>query len=273
MKTVLLGMMCGALLVLAGCGRSGDPTTTITAAEVAQQPVVTTEPTAMPLTHTPQSEPTETAVPPANTPPPEPTETAIPPTDTPQPEPTRTAGEAIARGTSTATPLSEPTASAIPCSGVLTSPNQEGPYYSPGSPERTSLIDEGLPGVPILIIGRVFDQNCDPIAGAKLDFWLADVNGEYDNVGYTLRGHLFTDENGNYALESIEPTPYTGRPPHVHAKVFAPDGRELLTTQMYFSGSEGSSDVTALPDLLAEYLGADENGRQQALFNFVVQNP
>jgi len=161
----------------------------------------------------------------------------------------------------TATLLPEPTATAIPCSGVLTSPNQE----------RTSLIDAGMPGVPILIIGRVFDQDCNPMAGAKLDFWLADVNGEYDNVGYTLRGHLFTDENGHFALESIEPTPYTGRPSHIHVKVFAPDGRELLTTQMYFSGSEASSDVTASPDLLADYLGPDENGRQQVLFNFVVR--
>lgn len=53
--------------------------------------------------------------------------------------------------------------------------------------------------------------------------------------------------------------------------VFAPDGQELLTTQMYFSGSEGSSDVTASPDLLANHLGPDENGRQKVLFNFVVQ--
>jgi hypothetical protein len=40
---------------------------------------------------------------------------------------------------------------------------------------------------------------------------------------------------------------------------------------MYFSGSETSSDVTASPDLLANYLGPDENGRQQALFSFVVR--
>ena len=159
----------------------------------------------------------------------------------------------------------------ILCDGSLTSPNQEGPFYSPGSPEKSSLIEESMPGVPILISGRVFDQDCNPIPGAKLDFWLADVNGEYDNTGYTLRGHLFSDENGNYTLESIEPTPYTGRPPHIHVKVFAPDGRELLTTQMYFTGSEGSSDVTTSPDLLVEYHGLDENGQKLATFNFIVR--
>jgi len=159
----------------------------------------------------------------------------------------------------------------FPCDGSLTSPNQEGPFYSPGSPEKGSLIEEGMPGIPILISGRVLDQDCNPIPGAELDFWLADVNGEYDNVGYRLRGHLFTDENGYYALESIEPTPYTGRPPHIHVKVFAPDGNELLTTQMYFTGSEGSSDVTTSPDLLVEYLGLDEDGRKLATFNFIVR--
>jgi protocatechuate 3,4-dioxygenase beta subunit len=128
-----------------------------------------------------------------------------------------------------------------------------------------------MPGNPILIMGRVFDQDCNPIAGAKVDFWLADVNGEYDNLGYTLRGHVFTDENGYYAMESIEPGLYTGRPPHIHVKVFAPDGRELLTTQMYFPGSEGSADVQAAPALLVTYLGPDQNGRQQVIFNFVIQ--
>lgn len=163
-----------------------------------------------------------------------------------------------------------PELSTIPCSGTLTSPNQEGPFYLPGSPERTSLIDEGMPGVPILLVGRVFDQDCNPIAGARLDFWLANVDGEYDNQGYTLRGHLFTGEDGAYALESIEPTAYTGRPPHIHVKVFAPDGRELLTTQMYFAGSEQSADVRVAPDLLATYQEPDANGRRLVLFNLVV---
>ena len=162
--------------------------------------------------------------------------------------------------------------SPIPCSGVLTSPNQEGPFYRPGSPERSSLIDEEMPGVPILMVCHVFDQECNPVPCAKLDFWLADVNGEYDNSGYHLRGHMIADLEGNYSLESIEPTAYTGRPPHIRVKVSSPNGEELLTTQMYFAGSEGSGDVSTAPDLLATYLESDETERQQAIFNFVVQN-
>ena len=130
--------------------------------------------------------------------------------------------------------------------------------------------EEGMAGMPISISGRVIDINCNPVSGAKLDFWLADIDGEYDNVGFRLRGHTFSDENGDYKIESIEPTEYTGRPPHIHVKVFAPDGNELLTTQMYFIGSESSTDVLASPDLLVNYLDQEMDSMQQVQFNFVV---
>ena len=100
--------------------------------------------------------------------------------------------------------------------------------------------------------------------------WLADVNGVYDNAGYTLRGHVFSDAMGNYTITSIEPTAYTGRPPHIHVKVYAPSGEELLTTQMYFSGSENSSEVTNAPELYVRYLEPDNDGNLKVLFNFVV---
>lgn len=157
-----------------------------------------------------------------------------------------------------------------PCSGVPTSSNMEGPYYTAGSPQRTSLIEPGMPGTPILILGRVFDQDCSPIAGAKVDFWQADINGVYDNQGYTLRGYAIAGEDGYYNIETIEPGEYTGRPPHIHVKVFGSDGRELLTTQLYFPGSEDTRDVAAAPDLLVSYSGQDEAGRQLAFFNFII---
>lgn len=157
------------------------------------------------------------------------------------------------------------------CTGKLTPADQEGPYYTPGSPEKASLIEPGMPGEAVLIQGYVFNQNCAAIAGAKVDFWQADANGVYDNAGFTLRGHALTDENGFYAIETIIPGRYPGRPPHIHVKIFAPDGRLLLTTQLYFPGSEASADVQAAPDLLVASQGVDAQGRQQVIFHFVVQ--
>lgn len=181
--------------------------------------------------------------------------------------------ESEATATGVAPIAAKPALTPAPCSGNLTSVNMEGPYYSPGSPLRSSLLEPGLPGTPILIFGGVFDQGCQPIAGAKVDFWQADSDGQYDNSGYRLRGYVLTEENGFYAIESIAPGLYPGRPVHIHVKVFSPEGKELLTTQLYFPGSEDSADVAGAPDLLVSYQGPDEQGRQMVPFNFIVALP
>ncbi|MGD9048589.1 MAG: dioxygenase [Anaerolineae bacterium] len=263
MKALTLLVMLIFLILLSGCGQAEAPAATPTTAAVAQGPSAMVPPSPLPPTQTPPPEPSETPVAPVPTT--GQAEATAAPSATPRLDPTVTPSPEPAP-----TELAEPTA--IPCTGTLTPSQQEGPYYSPGSPERSSLIDEGMPGVPVMIFGRVFDEACNPLAGAKLDFWLADVDGVYDNAGYRLRGHVFSDQQGNYGLESIEPTSYTGRPPHIHVKVFAPDGRELLTTQIYFAGSENSTEVTSSPELFANYLDPEQSGRLRVLFNFVVED-
>jgi protocatechuate 3,4-dioxygenase beta subunit len=139
-----------------------------------------------------------------------------------------------------------------------------------GAPQKASLVEPGMTGTPVFITGQVLNQDCQPLAGAKVDFWQADADGVYDNVGYRLRGYALTDANGFYSIETIVPGLYTGRPPHIHVKVFAPDGSELLTTQLYFPGSEGSADVQGSPDLLVTLGGPDAAGRALVNFNFIV---
>ena len=68
-----------------------------------------------------------------------------------------------------------------------------------------------------------------------LDFWQADDKGRYDNSGFRLRGHQFTDAEGRYRLSSVVPGLYPGRTRHIHVKVQPHDGR-VLTTQLYFPG-------------------------------------
>src|SRR5258708_6618441 len=94
-------------------------------------------------------------------------------------------------------------ASTPTCSGTPTPSQTEGPYYKPGSPERTSLREPGLPGTPLTITGYVISTNCQPVAHAWLDFWQADSSGNYDNTGFNLRGHQFTDQQGHYHLETV----------------------------------------------------------------------
>src|ERR671919_2464934 len=117
----------------------------------------------------------------------------------------------------------------------------EGPFFTPDSPERTSLREDGMVGTPFLLTGTVLATDCTPLSGALLDFWHADDSGEYDNDGYRLRGHQFTDGAGAYRLETIVPALYPGRTRHIHVKAQRPGG-EVLTTQLYFPGEPSNRD-------------------------------
>ena len=110
-----------------------------------------------------------------------------------------------------------------------------GPFFTPGSPRRTSLVEAGMKGTKLVVSGRVVTRGCRPVAGALLDFWQADDSGNYDNDGFRLRGHQFADRDGRFRLETIVPGVYPGRTRHIHVRVQAPAGR-VLTTQLYFPG-------------------------------------
>ena len=109
----------------------------------------------------------------------------------------------------------------------------EGPFFKPRSPERADLMEPGMPGRPILLAGFVLDRGCRPLAHALVDLWHADDAGDYDNTGFRLRGHQFTDAEGRYRFRTIVPALYTGRTRHFHVKV-QPAGGRVLTTQLYF---------------------------------------
>jgi protocatechuate 3,4-dioxygenase beta subunit len=116
---------------------------------------------------------------------------------------------------------------------AVTHPQTPGPYFKPQSPPRASLLEAGMPGTRIVVEGTVLGRDCKPVPRALLDFWQADAQGEYDNAGFRLRGHQFTDDAGRYRLESVVPGIYPGRTRHFHVNVQAP-GKRVLTTQLYF---------------------------------------
>jgi protocatechuate 3,4-dioxygenase beta subunit len=203
-----------------------------------------------------------TSVPPATI---QPSPTALPPTQPPrQPISTAVSTEAAIAPTVSVAELPSCTSPA-----ALTPAQTEGPYYTPNTPERTSLIEPGMGGTKLIVTGYVLTADCQPIANAWLDFWQADDQGVYDNAGYKLRGHLFTDVNGRYTLETIVPGEYPGRTEHIHVKVQAPDG-PIVTTQIYFPGvAANDRDSIFDPALLADV--QDTADGKQATFNFVVR--
>lgn len=230
-----------ATLVLAAC-----------AAQEVSNVTPTAQPTSAPPTPAPLS-PTETAAA---------TATAVPTEAAP-------AGTAPPATTDTVQPVAlQPTPACGDDDDEPTLAQTEGPYYTPNTPERTSLIEPDMPGTKLVVTGFVLSTGCQPVTQALVDFWHCDDAGVYDNSGYRLRGHQFTDDQGRYYLETILPGVYPGRTRHIHVKVQAPN-QPVLTTQMYFPNEPGNdTDGIFRPELLMDV--QDVADGKAASFNFVL---
>ena len=149
----------------------------------------------------------------------------------------------------------------------------EGPYYTPNTPKRTNLREPDTAGQPLLIAGRILTTDCRPVAGAVIDVWCCDAEGVYDNEGFTLRGHQFTDEQGRFRVQTIKPPAYSDfgitRTPHIHVKLQGP-GTALLTTQLYFPGEARNADDSIYDERLLMNMTALEDGSLIGEFDFVL---
>ncbi|MFI5059086.1 MAG: dioxygenase, partial [Candidatus Acidiferrales bacterium] len=129
-----------------------------------------------------------------------------------------------------------------------------GPFHAAMSPlveVGADLIRENE-GDPVLLHGRVLDLEGRPIPRAMLDFWQTAANGLYPAQDSSqrpdnLRCRMLTNDEGNYALKVIRPSPYTvpydgpvgdllraggrhaWRPAHYHFIVSASGFRSIVT--------------------------------------------
>jgi protocatechuate 3,4-dioxygenase beta subunit len=114
---------------------------------------------------------------------------------------------------------------------VPTATDMEGPFYKPGAPVRDGT------GKGLVVSGIVRSADtCEPIAGARVEWWQANTRGEYDDAH---RGSQVTGGNGAYRLDTDFPPPYAGRPSHIHFKAEA-QGYRKLTTQLYPKGGQSA---------------------------------
>ncbi len=96
-----------------------------------------------------------------------------------------------------------------------------GPFYEPGAPVRSSV------GAGYVLTGRVRAAvTCRAIGRARIEFWLANPSGEYDDAH---RATVIASRAGRYRFTSNRPVPYGGRPPHIHVRVTARGFRPLVT--------------------------------------------
>lgn len=174
-----------------------------------------------------------------------------------------------------------------------------GPYYLPNQKKLPAVTE--LPsrpdekGTPLVLAGQVRDLDGSPVPGAELDIWHADEQGYYSGFAPhipegNLRGVIVTDDQGRFAITTIQPAPYqiptdgpTGkmieaagwhpwRPAHLHLIVRAP-GHRQVTTQLYFAGGDWlDNDVAEAtkPELILDPQDDGTGGRRQE-YNFVLE--
>lgn len=132
---------------------------------------------------------------------------------------------------------------------TVTPTETEGPFPTK-SP--SSLLDANITsdrtGVAFTIKVTINNRNadCTALAGAIVDIWHCDKDGNYSEYGGTgmqsqnyssvhfLRGRQVADANGIVTYTSIFPGWYNGRAPHIHVHIYSPEGRSLLITQIAF---------------------------------------
>jgi protocatechuate 3,4-dioxygenase beta subunit len=187
----------------------------------------------------------------------------------PTASPLATATASTAAATAAAT---QATTTAVACTAPATALVQltEGPYYKANPPQNAALRTAGVPGTPLTLTGYVVSKSCQPIANAKLDFWQADGNGNYDNSGYTLRGWQLSDANGAYRLETVIPGLYPGRTEHIHFKVTV--NGTTYTSQLFFPGVAQNEDDSIYSSQMLVKLNTTASP-VTGTFTFVVNVP
>lgn len=186
---------------------------------------------------------------------------------------------------------------------VITPSQTIGPFFA------LSLVHEGdddvacnIPGVrpegmPIVVTGRLTDEQGKPVRKALVEVWQANKRGKYahpDDINdapldprFKGWGRMLTDADGCYRFRSIKPGAYPNpgydhwmRPPHIHFSVFAAGLMQRLITQMYFPGEElndidpilnGVEDLAARASLIGKQLPDEPDGSKGYQFDIVLR--
>jgi len=126
----------------------------------------------------------------------------------------------------------------------------EGPYFVDELLKRSDIrVDPSdgtvQAGLPLLLSVSVSTlDTVKPLPHAYVDIWHCNAQGLYSDVSANstvgqkfLRGYQVSDAQGKVQFKSIYPGWYSGRSPHIHAKVrqFSGSTKTLeLTTQFFF---------------------------------------
>jgi protocatechuate 3,4-dioxygenase beta subunit len=96
---------------------------------------------------------------------------------------------------------------------------EAGPNYKADAPVRNKISAGGY-----VIEGIVMRIDCTPVPEARIEFWLVNADGIYDD---DHRATVVADDRGRYRLDTTRPVAYGGGRAHVHIRVSRP-GKSLV---------------------------------------------
>ena len=108
-------------------------------------------------------------------------------------------------------------------------------------------------GERIIVVGRVLDEDDNPVPNTLIEIWQANAAGRYRHPvdqhnapldpNFTGAGRCLTNERGEYRYLTIKPGAYpwlnhpnAWRPAHIHLSLFGPSFVTRLVTQFFFPG-------------------------------------
>jgi protocatechuate 3,4-dioxygenase beta subunit len=153
-----------------------------------------------------------------------------------------------------------------------------GPFYRPGAPFKTDLVQPGTKGEILHFSGTVYDKNGKVLKDALIEIWHCNEDGVYDNTSdnYVYRAAAKTSTSGKYQFKTIMPVPYAAgqtltRPAHIHMRISA-NGVQDLVTQIYFKGDKYiAGDISAKdPSALNRILDMTKDTKNEIVVKFDI---
>lgn len=154
-----------------------------------------------------------------------------------------------------------------------------GPFYRPGAPFRTDLVQPGTKGEVLHFNGTIFGKDGKtPLKNALVEIWHCNEDGVYDNVSdnYVYRASSKTGGDGKYYFRTILPVPYKvgatlTRPAHIHMRISGTNMQDLVT-QVYFKGDTHiAEDLSSSdPRSLNRILDISKNDQNEKIVKFDI---
>lgn len=154
-----------------------------------------------------------------------------------------------------------------------------GPFYRPGAPMRSEMVQKGTTGQLLHFNGTVFAKDAKtPLRNSLVEIWHCNEQGVYDNTSdeYVYRSSFKTGADGKYHFRTILPVPYlvgaeVTRPAHIHMRISGNTGQDLVT-QVYFKGDEhiATDESAGDPRSLNRILESFTNNKNEKTVKFDV---